>query len=444
MQKIVKKKYLLFVFFGAIALFNLGYILYFFRYIPPGGAVDFNTYWYSGLFIRQGISPYQGFLQNHALKIPANFLFGRHADIASINIHPGDLNVRPGNTAPFVLIMSLFSYLPLDLATTVWSIFNLILAFVIPPLILYYFKRKRLRVPKYLYPLSILVFFSLDMTSRGIIANGQNGIFILFLLLLALLMADNQKSIIAGIFLGLALSKYNLSFPVFIFFLIKKEWRILVTAITVQLLGIVLLSSITANSSPFQIFQDYFSIAIYHQLNLSGSWGINISSYMHRTIIISILSYVAITIPVGIVCFTNLKKPIKLIDEKKLDVVLLSVLLLWGLLSVYHLGYDAILAIFPLLFLFLVLENIQDDTHSIFNKKFLATISTAILLLIIPGSILRSVFSLEYASELAITIAILLLLIVNLLLLNKVSSITSKIDSSQKMPNKAFTQSANM
>lgn len=432
MPKIVREKQLFFVFFGVIALFNLAYTFDYLWNISTNGAVDFNTYWYSGLFIRQGISPYQGFLENHELKIPVRFLFESNIDMAPINTHPGNLNVRPGNTAPFVLIMSIFSFLPLKLATTVWAILNTILAFVIPILILVYFKQTRLKIPSYLYPLSVLIFFSLNMTSRGIIANGQNGVLILFLLILALTVANSRKSIIAGIFLGLAISKYNFAIPVFIYFLIKKEWRILVTAVTVQFLGIVLLSNITANSSPLQILQDYFSIAIYHQMNISGTSGINISNYFPKTIIIGILSFVVITVPVGIVIFVNLHKLIKLIDQKKLDMVLLSVSLLWGLLSVYHLGYDVILAIFPILFLFLVLENIQDDIHKIFNKKLLATFSIGILLLIIPGSVFRLVFSNENASEIAMTIAILLLLTTNLLLRTNVPSTAAIIDSSQK------------
>jgi len=393
MKKIFKEKPILFILFGAIAFFNLVYTLNFLKNISTDGAVDFNTYWYSGLFIRQGINPYQGFLQNHAIKIPISFLFGGPTDFASIETNPGSLNVRPGNTAPFVLIISLFSFLPLNLATKVWTVFNIIFAIVIPILILDYFKRTKLRIPKYFYPLSVLVFLSLNMTSRGVIANGQNGLLILLLIFLALIIADRRKPIIAGIFLGVALSKYNFAFPIFVYFLIKKEWQILITAIVVQLLGIVLLSSITAYSSPLQILQDYFSIAIYHQMNLSGSRGINISSYFPKTGINSILSFVVITVPVGIVWFANLKKSINLIDEKKLDITLLSILLLWGLLSVYHLGYDAIMAIVPILFLFLIKENVQDDMHNILNNKFLVIIGIVIILLIIPGSIFRLVFS---------------------------------------------------
>ncbi len=408
----IYKKIFFFVFFGSIALFNILYTIDFIRNISTNGAVDFNTYWYSGLFIRQGISPYQGFLQNHAIELPISFISKSPTDLSYINTHPGELNVRPGNTAPFVIIMSLFSFLPLNLATRIWSIINILIAFVIPILILNYLKRTNLTIPIYFYPLSILIFFSLNMTSRGIIANGQNGLLIFLFILLSLMTADRRKLTLSGIFLGFALSKYNLVFPVFIYFIIKKEYRILITAIIVQLLGLFLLSSITVNTSPIQILQDYLTIARYHQLNLSGSSGVNISNYLPKTIIISIFSFIGTTLLIILVYFIVFKKSNPLVKyEKKMDMILISVLFLWGLLSVYHLGYDTILMIFPLLFLFLVLENDQKEICGWFYKLNLFLISVIIGILIIPGSIFRFIFSYKNASSIAMTFAIILLLI---------------------------------
>jgi hypothetical protein len=403
----------MYVALALVAAFNLGSTLYVLATSTRHGLIDFNPYWYSGLFIRQGVNPYEGFLRHLELSLPISHLDGGTSTSSTTLSRPSRLQEMPANLAPFVLIVTPFSFLSLKSAVSLWTALNVGLAILIPLAVLRYLKLKGLVVPTQLLPPSVLVFLGLNMTARGGIGNGQPSLLIFLFMLLALIWVEEGRLVLAGIALGLALSKYNVAFPVLVFLLLKRQWKAVLIALVVQLSGIVALSLLT-KSSPSATLSDYVSIAVAHATRqISSTKGINISDYLPQGLTYSILSFASTAIPIAALCHYAMRKAARPRTEGNLtEVNLLSILLLWITLAVYNLGYNVILAIFPILLFGLILESPRHQGLSSRALGILTVLySFAFALLALPGRVYRHVFGLDIASNAAMTVSIVILLL---------------------------------
>ena len=77
------------------------------RGLGPVGGQDFHSYWYSGHFVRQGQDPYRAFFDREKPNVPINYLDG--AVTRELPVARSGLCKTPANTAPLVLLLSLFS-----------------------------------------------------------------------------------------------------------------------------------------------------------------------------------------------------------------------------------------------------------------------------------------------------------------------------------------------
>jgi Glycosyltransferase family 87 len=68
---------------------------------------------------------------------------------------------------------------------------------------------------------------------RNVINNGQHDLFVLALFLSSVVSAKNNK-ILSGILLGLSWFKFTVTFPLSLFFIIKREWLPMAIGILVQ------------------------------------------------------------------------------------------------------------------------------------------------------------------------------------------------------------------
>lgn len=118
--------------------------------LEPGGAIDFHSYWYAGNFVRQGIDPYQAYLQNLVPALPVSYLDG--ASLQEPLAQPG-LATVPANTAPVVLLLSSLAFFTWPTAKLLWMGTNLLLMLAIPWLVIRWLPERD----------------SLDRTSMGII-----------------------------------------------------------------------------------------------------------------------------------------------------------------------------------------------------------------------------------------------------------------------------------
>ena len=73
-------------------------------------------------------------------------------------------------------------------------------------------------------------------------------------MMIALLFSD-RLWVVAGLALGLALSKYSLSLPIFLFLLYKRNFKVLLMAVATQLAGILGMAALSGGT-PVRIIQE--------------------------------------------------------------------------------------------------------------------------------------------------------------------------------------------
>ena len=321
--------------------------------LEPAGGIDFHSYWYSGHFLRQGVDPYRAYLQELIPDPQVHYLDSATRSAGAI-AQPGLANV-PANTAPVVIALSALAFFTWPTAKLLWLAINLLLMFVIPGLVIRLLPSDR-TLDAYTKALIYLAFLGMFGT-RNIAGNGQTSLIIFAFMLLALL-SLRRSWLAAGVWLGLALSKYSLSLPVFIYFIVKKQYRAAVTGLLVQALAAVLLSVLT-RTSPVVIVYEYLQILGVHT-NLPG---IQLGSLYPGSPFLGIAATAGMTLVLFIalmVWFRRLSG--RLVLDSWLEQFsgnhLMTALMLWTLLVAYHRAYDSFVAV---LFFAMVIYGLSGD-----------------------------------------------------------------------------------
>lgn len=404
----MKKKRFVCVLFVLIAVFNIAYLFRFVSNIDETGLVDLNCYWNSGLYVRLRMNPYSAYLNKTPLPTEIPFIDGSLVDLDAVQdilMHPG----LPGNTAPFVLFFTLFSFVPLRIAAVLWAIANFLISLMIPILILKIFETFGYTVEKHFYFFAVSVFLALNMTFRGIIGNGQTTTFILLFMLLSILFAREDRDVWAGISLGIALSKYNVAIPVVVYFLYKREWRILILSGVFQFAWLAALAAIT-QVSPFEILLNYLEIARFHATS-GYVHGVNLGAYLPKNLYFAVGSFVFVSL---LFVWIGRKNSQRITNPAEVsasgEITFLSLTFLWTLLGLYHLGYDTVLAIFPILWILYRMNrygNSDWERPQAFVQIVLMGIS--FIGLIFPGTVFRVILPNRNLDSFAMTGGFILL-----------------------------------
>ncbi len=291
-------------------------------------AIDFHSFWYAGHFIWQGVDPYKAQIEGMQVRLPYQYLDGPTAAQ-----EPPMLWVSPGNTAPFVLAVSLLSLFSWPVAFKAWAAINLILGAAIVWLVLRLLGR-RMRSREGLVLLA--TFFSF-ISMRAVLEYGQTSVFVLTFMLVALLLI-RRSPLLAGAALGIALSKYSLTFPVLLLFLYQRRWKAIGVSIAVQLAGIAAIAWL-GNSTPQDVLAEYARI----QLGMWDSNGIHLRATLLKDW--GPWAY-AVLVPGSLAVFALLARCHKSrraagrVFDHLTELHLVSIIMLWSLLAVYHRFYD--------------------------------------------------------------------------------------------------------
>jgi hypothetical protein len=261
----IEKKHLMLVLIGMMSLMSLFRIT---RMVnttfSTSGATDFHSYWYSGHFIRQGVDPFEAYLKNRELVFPLEYFNG--TTMRSMPMDQEGLARVPANTALMLLLLSPSAFLTWKTAKVSWMVFNLILLFLAPMLVIGLYPTNTI-LSKQKTTIIYLALWGLLATSNAI-GNGQTTLLVFVASLVAIL-TEKRYWFIAGIALGLALSKYSLSLPFLIFILLfRKNYKVVVVAVIFQIIGFISLSIITLTPL-ITIIREYINISIMH-LGLPG------------------------------------------------------------------------------------------------------------------------------------------------------------------------------
>jgi hypothetical protein len=302
----------------------------------PLGGNDLYTYWYAGHFIRQGDDPYMAFIEARQPDLPVQYIDGvalRQDQIAIPGLVPA-----PGYTYPFLLFFTPFAFLTWQSAKLVWLFLNFILALMTIPLVIHMISKKT-SLPGWQHAIFGLALFG-SSASRYAFSSGQVAFLVLFLMLACIWMAK-RKPILAGIALGLALSKYSLSAGVLLFYIIfSPNVIVVISAILVQAIGIIVLMA-TSGTLAGDIIKGY-SIMFKHHLPMDG---IHLAAFIPaNSFWIDALGAILITI----ICMVPLWQKRQNSRLTDMHLITIAALMSWSLLVAYHRAYDAVLFVFIL------------------------------------------------------------------------------------------------
>ncbi len=396
--------------------------------LETAGGIDFHSYWYSGHFIRQGIDPYRAYLQGLIPDPPVSYLDSKTFSTGAI-AQPG-LATVPANTAPVVITLSALSYFTWPTAKLIWLAINLLLMFIIPGMVIRLLPDDQ-TLDAYTKVIIYLAFLGMFGT-RNIAGNGQTSLLIFALMLLALI-SIRRSWFAAGVWLGLALSKYSLSLPVFIYFIIRKKYLAAITSLLVQAIAAALLGILT-RTSPFTVFYEYIQILGVH----TGLPGIQIGSLFPDSPNASIAAAAMMTFAVFVILFiwlrrhTGVSAPNSWFEQFS-GYHIVTALVVWTLLVAYHRAYDSFIAILYFALVIYGLSNrVSWRLSSLQRRVFTIGTVLAYIPLSLPARgitwINRAIPNetlagwLDFQGKL-LTLTLLLILAVILWLLNKIDPI---------------------
>lgn len=267
------------------------------------------------------------------------------------------VSVYPPFATPIISPLALFSF---EQARVLWLGINLLATGTSIYLALSYFSDWPARA-KYYLALLVVSWAPFRVTLRV----GQISLIITALILGALVARSRKRKYLAGVLLGLSLCKFTLSFPFFLYFLWKKEWRALAAAISL----IVILTEAYAlrlGLSMVEVVRGY--TAILGQLSVStdslwvGSTEIKplliwltrgdpgVANLLWGTLFIASLIVLAVIFA---------RRP----QAERAHVAILALFALW---AVYHRSYDSVLYILPVA---LLIELLIQRQHVRFTSS---------------------------------------------------------------------------
>src|SRR6266498_470379 len=401
---------------GSYAIAVIAYI--FIETGKPLGARDFHQFWYAGHFIIQGRDPYAAYFAGEQPKLPIRYLDG-----VTVNQYPvaqGNLAIIPSNTPMMLLLLTPFSFFSWNTAKWAFMIINLLLMLLTGWLVLRRVPFAGVKLALIDEVLILLVYFDLSAT-RVAIENGQTTLLVFLLMILALLYAERSWQI-AGLTLGIALSKYSLSLPLFLFFLYKKKFKLLLMAIAIQLLGMVGLAAIGRNSPVTVAIENYrlfFQLFDQPGVHLARQFEIVTKNHLLTEIPVLIMT-VLVFVPLFL--WLRRRTVTTPATEDVLDFHLLTILFIWTILVAYHRLYDTLILLF---FIVLVFKGLAYPNIWKLNSKeqaaLLMFMAVFPLVLVLPARIVDKVLTDYYGtiSDAVTSIFFLLMLFVSMFLLRR-------------------------
>lgn len=376
--------------------------------IDKDGGNDFHNLWYSGHFILQGTDPLYATFNKVDVNLPLKYLDGK--SVLALPVAQAGLSKVPVNTAPLQLITSLFSFFSWPVAKILWMVVNLVCILVIPWLVIQLLPEQqtlgKFRVLIY------LSFWTLVATRNGA-GLGNPALFVFTGMLLSVILYKKHW-LLAGIALGIALSKYSLSIPILIFFLYKKNFKVIAVTLLTQIISLLVLAWITW-TNPFTILSEYVQIFLW--VAGHGQGGIQLSVYLSNQLETVFLVAAAFSIGVlGImIWWVKNGNRFRVIQENPLvDLLVLVILTSWGLLVLYHREYDCIVLIIFWGVLITLLRRNQLVNNPNLKKAVLITLVFSVAWLSRPGSILDLFFPGIYSTTVVIATKFITTLILSL------------------------------
>lgn len=302
---------------GAIALASVGWGVY--RGLAADGGRDLQ---WSGIHILWlGLDPSRTFLVCWPGDCAKSFILSQYPNY------------------PISALMSLlpFGALPWGLAKPVWIAVSLAVT-----VLLYWCARTELapQIDGRLLGFGFLLLM-ISTPYRNQLSNGQEGIFVIAMLVWALRQARRGQPIVAGLLLAFSWFKFTLTFPLTLVFVARRDWRVIATAAAAHV-TLTLAAAAWTLTDPFASAFGFFAVA---KLAVDYRFGfLDVYSLAsHLT-----LPYAFAAATSGALALAGLWLAWRL--GKRDELLLLAVTSLAAMAGFYHLSYDCVIFIFPLLY----------------------------------------------------------------------------------------------
>jgi hypothetical protein len=217
------------------------------------------------------------------------------------------------------------------------------------------------------------------------------------------------------------LSKYSLALPVFLFLLFKREFRILLFAVGVQILGVFGIAVLTGTSAVTIVMEN---IQLF--FHLFDQPGIHLSRWFEggsHNLILSLLPALGMTLAVFIpLYYWSRTRPVPSNMQDVIDFHLLTILFIWTMLVAYHRLYDTLVLIVFVVLIYKGLSVPSLWSLSVDERRIILGYLAALpLTLILPARLLDRFLPGYYGAvgDLMVTVSLLFMLGLSMFLLGR-------------------------
>jgi hypothetical protein len=231
---IVILRYFLFLAIVFMGIERFRIMLFYLQQTSTYNNRDVLTYYLIAKATISGVNPY----------LPLN-------ELAQMYIGPVPFYPHPAPCTPFLTIMFVpLTLLDLNQLTVVWFIVELILLVGIACLLTILWKDR--------IDWKVSIFIFIILLAWYPVANdlsyGQLSILLTFSLLAGLLASRKKQSVLAGVFIGFTMAVKLITWPLILYFVIKKDWRVVISScLTAVGLNLIALAAIGVDP-----FIDYY------------------------------------------------------------------------------------------------------------------------------------------------------------------------------------------
>ena len=246
---------------------------------------------------------------------------------------------------PAVFVVAPFSWSPFDFCKIAWAMANLAFLFIIIASSTAFFLKNTFWQSRLVFAIVILSWSSVRVT----IGNGQFGLFSIAFILIALVADQKRMPILGGLALCLALSKWTITFPFLFYFLLRRRWALLVSAMCCLSVCLIIFSS-HLGLSPFEVLQQYIDV-LSVQAKVKKAWSFTTDAGALGFLFFGTSGILA----ASILCSAFFLRGCVFVERHSSQDMwhwFLAICSLYSLIVLPHLSYDQVLLIFPLSYLF--------------------------------------------------------------------------------------------
>lgn len=273
----------------------------------------------------------------------------------------------PPNTLLFYLPLTIFNYMTAQNIFTIVSIISLLL------IIFLIFRILNISNKYYFFCLIASLF---SFPAKFTIGMGQNNFIALALLILSYFLYKQKKLVFAGIIVGLSISLKTIFVYFLLFYLFKKEWKILVYSISTILFSILLIYFIRGNLDLFLYYYQNVLPPLFRFENREIYMNQGISGFVSRLFVdLSIRKLLTTVISLILILYNAFI----IFKRKNIDLVFSLIIITLLLIDSLAWQHHFVWLIFPFITLIKYSDNLKD--------KLIVLISYFLISLNIPESV---------------------------------------------------------